>query len=71
MPVVLVARCPRLALLFLDDVLACGRRTVTTWIRAAKLGAQFRRGYIAVAATGKRTVRVFSRKAILLEPRQR
>jgi hypothetical protein len=28
---------PRLALLFLGAVLARGRRTVTTWIRAAKL----------------------------------
>ncbi len=33
---------PRLALLLLGAVLARGRRTVTTWIRAAKLSDQFR-----------------------------
>ena len=32
---------PRLALLFLGAVLARGRRTVTTWIRAAKLSDQY------------------------------
>jgi DDE superfamily endonuclease len=45
---------PRLALLFLGAVLARGRRTVTTWIRAAKLSDQFRPCYTAVAAAGKR-----------------
>jgi hypothetical protein len=40
---------PRLALLFLGDVLARGRRTVTAWIHAAKLGGQFRQCYTAVA----------------------
>src|SRR6188472_3260164 len=33
---------PRLALLFLGAVLARGRRTVTSWIRAAGLSDQFR-----------------------------
>jgi hypothetical protein len=33
---------PRLALLFLGAVLARGRRTVATWIRAAGLSDQFR-----------------------------
>jgi hypothetical protein len=33
---------PRLALLFLGAVLALGRRTVTSWIRAAGLSDQFR-----------------------------
>ena len=45
---------PRLAFLFLGAVLARGRRTVTTWIRAAKLSDQFRPCYTAVAAAGKR-----------------
>jgi DDE superfamily endonuclease len=45
---------PRLALLFLGAILARGRRTVTSWIRAVKLGDQFRSCYIAVAAGGKK-----------------
>ena len=32
---------PRLALLFLGAALARGRRTVTTWIRAAKLSGKY------------------------------
>src|SRR4051794_15792551 len=46
---------PRLALLFLGAVLARGRRTVTSWTRAAKLSDQFRPCYTAVAAAGKRS----------------
>src|SRR5262249_16896215 len=45
---------PRLALLFLGAVLARGRRTVTSWIRAAGLSVRFRSCYTAVAAAGKR-----------------
>jgi hypothetical protein len=45
---------PRLALLFLGAVLARGRRTVTSWIRAAGLSDQFRHCYTAVAAAGKK-----------------
>jgi hypothetical protein len=45
---------PRLALLFLGAVLARGRRTVTSWIRAAGLSTQFRSCYTAVAAAGKK-----------------
>src|SRR3954452_49414 len=52
---------PRLALLFLGALLARGRRTVTTWIRAAKLSDQFRPCYTAVAATGKRADRIARR----------
>src|SRR5690348_6003621 len=52
---------PRLALLFLGAVLARGRRTVTTWIRAAKLSAQYQRCYVAVAAAGKRADRIARR----------
>jgi len=44
----------RLALLFLGPVLVRGRRTVTTWLRAAGLGDQFRPCYTAVAAAGKK-----------------
>ena len=52
---------PKLALLFLSAVLARGRRTVTTWIRAAKLGGQYQSCYIAVAAAGKRADRIARR----------
>src|SRR4051794_37642480 len=52
---------PRLALLFLGAVLARGRRTVTTWIRAAKLSDQFRPCYTAVAAAGKQADRIAAR----------
>jgi hypothetical protein len=45
---------PRLALLFLGAVLARGRRTVTGWIRAARLSGQFQHCYTAVAAAGKK-----------------
>ena len=52
---------PRLALLFLGAVLARGRRTVTSWIRAAKLGGQYQSCYLAVAAAGKRADRIARR----------
>src|SRR5437764_2221424 len=52
---------PRLALLFLGAVLARGRRTVTSWIRGAKLSDQFRPCYTAVAAAGKRADRIARR----------
>jgi DDE superfamily endonuclease len=45
---------PRLTRLFLGAVLARGRRTVTTWIRAGKLSDRFQSCYIAVAAAGKK-----------------
>ena len=45
---------PRLALLFLGAVLARGRRTVTSWIRAAGLSHKFQHCYTAVAAAGKK-----------------
>jgi DDE superfamily endonuclease len=51
----------RLALLFLGAVLARGRRTVTTWIRAAKLSDRYQSCYIAVAAAGKRADRIARR----------
>ncbi len=52
---------PRLALLFLGAVLARGRRTVTAWIRAAKLSGQYQSCYIAAAAAGKRADRIARR----------
>src|SRR3954451_16215546 len=52
---------PRLALLFFGAVLARGRRTVTTWIRAARLSGQYQSCYIAVAAAGKRADRIARR----------
>src|SRR4051812_19025919 len=52
---------PRLALLLLGAVLARGRRTVTSWIRAAKLSDQFSPCYTAVAAAGKRADRIARR----------
>jgi DDE superfamily endonuclease len=45
---------PRLVRLFLGAVLARGRRTVTSWIRAAGLSTLFRSCYTAVAAAGKK-----------------
>jgi hypothetical protein len=52
---------PRLVRLFLGAVLARGRRTVTTWIRAAKLSDRFQSCYIAVAAAGKRADQIARR----------
>ena len=49
---------PRLARLFLGAVLACGRKTVTGWIRAAGLSAAFRSAYTALAAAGQRSDRI-------------
>jgi hypothetical protein len=49
---------PGLALLFLGAVLARGRRTVTSWSRAAGLSDQFRPCYTAVAAAGKKAERI-------------
>jgi hypothetical protein len=45
---------PRLAWLLVGAVLARGRRTVTSWIRAAGLSREYRPCYTAVAAAGKR-----------------
>jgi hypothetical protein len=44
----------RLARLLLGAVLARGRRTVTSWIRAAGLSGQYQPCYTTVAAAGKR-----------------
>jgi hypothetical protein len=55
---------PRLALLFLGALLARGRRTVTTWIRAAGLSDRFRSCYIAVAAAGRKADGIAARLVI-------
>jgi hypothetical protein len=43
---------PRLAWLLIGDILTRGRRTVTSWIRAAGLSDQYRPCYTTVAAAG-------------------
>ena len=53
---------PRLALLLLGAVLARGRRTVTSWIRAAGLSDEFRPSYTAVAAAGKKAESIAARR---------
>lgn len=56
---------PRLAWLFVGALLARGRRTVTSWIRAAGLSGQFQRCYTTVAAAGKKAGGIAAR--LLLE----
>jgi DDE superfamily endonuclease len=51
----------RLIGLFLGAVLARGRRTVTSWIRAAGLSDQYQRCYTAVAAAGKKADHIAAR----------
>jgi DDE superfamily endonuclease len=45
---------PRLARLLLGALLAKGRRTVTSWLRAAGITDEFRRAYHALFAAGRR-----------------
>src|SRR4051794_36249063 len=52
---------PRLAWLFVGALLARGRRTVTSWIRAAGLNDEYRRCYTTVAAAGSRPDRIAAR----------
>jgi hypothetical protein len=52
---------PRLAKLLVGAVLARGRRTVTSWIRAAGLSGEFRPCYTTVSAAGKRSDRFAAR----------
>ena len=51
----------RLAWLFLGALLARGRRTVTSWIRAAGLSDHFRPCYTTVAAAGKKAKEIAAR----------
>ena len=46
---------PRLAWLFVGAILARGRRTVTSWIRAAGLSDDYRPCHTTVAAAGKKS----------------
>jgi hypothetical protein len=55
---------PRLVLLLLGAVLARGRRTVTSWIRAAGLSEQFRPCYTTVAAAGREADHLAARLAM-------
>src|SRR6516165_542420 len=54
---------PRLVRLLLGAILARGRRTVTSWIRAAGLSGEFRACYTTVSAAGKRADRIAARLA--------
>lgn len=54
---------PRLAWLLVGAVLARGRRTVTSWVRAAGLSDEYRPCYATVAAAGARTDRIAARLA--------
>ena len=54
---------PRLAWLFVGAVLARGRRTVTSWIRAAGLSGEYRRCYTTVSAAGRRADAIAARLA--------
>ena len=61
---VLDPRCaPRLARLLLGTILARGRRTVTSWIRAAGLSREFKPCYTAVAAAGRKADLIAARLA--------
>src|SRR4051794_41207316 len=54
----------RLALVFVGAILARGRRTVTSWIRAAGLSSDYKPVYTAVAAAGRRADAVAARLAL-------
>ena len=47
--------------LFIGAILARGRRTVTSWIRAAGLSRQYQPCYTTVAAAGKRADNIAGR----------
>jgi hypothetical protein len=51
----------RLALLFLGALLARGRRTVTSWIRAVNLSEHYRLCYTTVSAAGKHAENIAAR----------
>src|SRR5436853_4440164 len=54
---------PRLAWLLVGAVLARGRRTVTSWVRAAGLRREYRPCYTTVAAAGRRADAIATRLA--------
>src|SRR5690242_16840046 len=53
----------RLALVFVGVLLARGRRTVTSWIRAAGLSADYKPVYTTISAAGKRADAIAARLA--------
>lgn len=55
-----------MAVLFLGLILTRGRRTLSSWIRAAGLSGQYRRCYATATAVGRRTERVATRLLIEL-----
>jgi hypothetical protein len=57
---------PRFALLLLGVLLATGRRTVTAWLRAARITEQFRPAYTTVAAVGRCTEHLAARLLYLV-----
>lgn len=58
-----VRSAARLARLFFGAILARGRRTLTSWIRAAKLSDEFRSCYTSVSAAGSRAFGIAGRLA--------
>ena len=54
---------PRLAWLLVGAILARGRRTVTSWIRAAGLSREYRPCYTTLAAAGKQADGIAARLA--------
>ncbi len=58
----------RLPLLLLGILLARGRRTVTSWFRAAGIAAAYRQGYVTVCAVGRRTTQVAVSALHAVEP---
>ena len=62
----------QLSLLLLGALLAKGRRTVTSWLRAAGITTAFRRAYNALFAAGRRSCSISARLLIsVLEPLMR
>jgi DDE superfamily endonuclease len=63
---------PRLSLLLLGALFAKGRRTVTSWLRAAGITTAFRHGYIALFAAGRRCASISTRLLLaVLKPLMR
>src|SRR5271163_4791070 len=52
---------PRLQLLLLGALFAKGRRTVTSWLRAAGITDEFRPAYNALGSAGRRERRIATR----------
>ena len=56
----------RLPVLMVGILFASGRRTVTTWLRAADVSAEFQAYYYFIAALGRKTEPVATRLVVLL-----